>query len=253
MLHEADVPLNEAVWLLDARITDLARMRTDASALAAARGQKMQALSVRAKLALAMARLSPLPDERKVSILRTALVALEGVTDADGLLLRAEVVQAMAERGAARMEEALLVCGDAVRAFEGQNDEGGELGVQAYALLGDLCLDIVRGEGDGARIGELVAEGTKLGYERAMRVAEGIGSRVEAENLYNMACLIAIGMGKGCEVGYSEREVEEILKRAIDAGGISANDLHADTDLQHLRSRQWFERLVEYLQARARR
>lgn len=228
-------------------------MRTDASALAAARNQKTHALLMRAKLALAMVRLTTLSDERKACILRAAYAALEGVTNAGGLLLRAEIVQAVAERGAARMDQALVICRDAVRAFEGEGDKGGELGVQAYALLGDLCLDIARGEEGELRVGELVDEGTNMGYDRAVRVAEGNGFQVEGEILYNMACLIAIGMRKGCEVRHSEREVGEILKRAVDAGGITASDLHADTDLQHLRSRQWFGRLVDYSQARGGR
>lgn len=237
-------------------------MPTDPTSLAAARHQKAQSHSLRAKLALATARLTTLPPDRKLSALRAAHTALLHVAQdaqqeegapAEALLLRAELMQALAEQGAASIDEALVVCRDALRAVDMVRHGGDELGVQVCALLGDLCLDVARGESSNVRVGTLVDEGTRLGYECAVRVAERGGLRVEGEMLYNMGCLIAIGMQKGCRLVYGERELAQILKKAVEAGGITASDLRTDADLECVRSRQWFERLVEYAQAQSQR
>lgn len=255
LLASALPPLRQAVWLLQQRISELERMRTDPNALSEARHRLLQAHITGGKVALAEARLTEGSTADRLQEAEEAIRNNEaGSRDAEALLTRAELLESLAEGGGAAageaLEAAIEACRMAVAAFEADAEAEQERkarGVEAYTLLGDLCLARVRGEQEQERASALVGLGTR-GYEAAIRAAEAVhGRETESETFYNMACLVVLGLAKGCEVPFQERQIAELLKRAVDKGGVDAAELRSDQDLEHVRSRQvWFAKLLEY-------
>lgn len=259
LLEEAGPPLRQAVWLLRERIAELSHMRTDLAALAAAKQKLLHARVTAGKVALAGSRLL---NRGYIAGLKEAEDAIRtddvGCNDAEALLTRAELLEAIAECGRVGvrvvLDEGVRVCRAAVALFESAADgESAPRRVEAYVLLGDLCLARVRGEADRECVAALVGDGARA-YEAAIRAGEGAeGVQTESETFYNMACLIVLGLAKECAVQYSEPQIAELLKRSVHGGGVGAADLDVDQDLAHVRESQWFVRLLEYASKHSKR
>lgn len=254
LLSSAVPPLRQATWLLQQRISELQRMATDPKALSDAQRRLLDAQLTGGKVALAEARLTQL---NTLDRLREAEKVIRNNEihwgNAEALLIRAELLESLAEHAGSSAPElldaGLDVCQSAVTAFESDLNaaqEHRERRIEAHTLLGDLCLTRVRSLTEGEKTCSLVAIGTR-GYETAMRAAEsGSAPETESETFYNMACLIVLGLAKGCEVTYQESQVGALLKRAVDAGGVDDVDLGSDEDLAFLRCKPWFAKLMGY-------
>lgn len=255
LLVSADMSLKQAAWLVGAKLSDLSRMATDPNAIQELHKRHAAIVTTRAKLVIAMVRGTEVAGVQAFEELRNAEAELKGGTAgesaAETLLLRSELFELMSQcntgsKGVS-LNEALILCRESIRAFEAQaSPETREQQYYAQGLLGDICLACVQMEPSGTVVAQFVNEGTR-GYKTALRgLREGIQVSDESEILYNMVCLVVLGMASGCTVGFSERQVVELLKRSVDCGGTSAEDLLHDKDMAHIRKRDWFKNLLQY-------
>lgn len=255
LLGRGESMLNEAIWLIEVKIRDLTRMRTDPNGLQKLEAKRTLALVVRAKLMLAMSRLGGRVHAQWAQELRQAEADIRSdgasANDPEALLARAELLEAASEResgnGVMLLNDALDLCRASIRAFErDSSSETDERQFEARALLGDLCLARIRSEKDTNAFAQLLAEGAGS-YEAVVRAGESGRIRsAENETPYNMACLLVLGKAAGCDMSYSERQIAELLKKSVDSHTVGSTDLAEDPDLDGVKRQAWFARLLKY-------
>lgn len=235
VLGQAESALREAEWILDEREVDLRRQPPNETATTSVRTDRGRARMVLGNIALARVRLTDMDNVEAVKMLRTTEEVMRGSDlDAETAVVRGEVIEAIAERlECTERKECLLEAGRMYRMGIGTDRR-----IEVFSLLGDVCLALARGGTDAA-----VGEGVQA-YETAVKEGD-----LAVETLYNMACLLAIGVGQRASED-AERRIGALLKQGVNAGGVSLAELRQDEDLRNVRQKEWFQKLLQYTERR---
>lgn len=238
----AETAVNEALWILDSKLADARRMQMNPAEKEAFTAERVAAQLTSAKVLLAALRIDAARFEALALLqaLQSACAALEHAQDAEAMLVRVELMDALAERGQVHvLDDAIVLCQRAAGLLSADHDRL----VFACSLLGDLCL--ARIVAPNAPV-QSVADRGIAAYKEALRVAEASQVDIDRVVRYNFACLAVIAKSKSISTGVKEREIAQLLKKCVDDGAVSERDLREDDDLQAVRDRSWFQQLVAY-------